>query len=300
VDVINTLAGGGGLAEGTGIIISSSGDILTNNHVIDGAGSVTVQIDGSGPQLAATVLGYDPTDDVALVKINDISGLSLKVAPLGNSDGLTIGETVVAIGNAYGKGGTPAVVSGTVADLDQSITASDGGSSENLTGMIETNADIVSGDSGGPLVNAAGQVVGMDAAGSETGASFGGQTAATQGFAIPIDTALQVAQQIETGQSSGSINVGSGPLIGVDVENSASASGALVDKVVAGTPAASAGLVAGDVITSINNTQVTSSSYLSTALGTLHPGESVQLGWVDSSGQQHTSSITLASGGTPR
>jgi S1-C subfamily serine protease len=300
VDVINTLAGGGGLAEGTGIIISSSGDILTNNHVIDGAGSVTVQIDGSGPQLAATVLGYDPTDDVALVKINDISGLSLKVAPLGNSDGLTIGETVVAIGNAYGKGGTPAVVSGTVADLDQSITASDGGSSENLTGMIETNADIVSGDSGGPLVNAAGQVVGMDTAGSETGASFGGQTAATQGFAIPIDTALQVAQQIETGQSSGSINVGSGPLIGVDVENSASASGALVDKVVAGTPAASAGLVAGDVITSINNTQVTSSSYLSTALGTLHPGESVQLGWVDSSGQQHTSSITLASGGTPR
>jgi S1-C subfamily serine protease len=300
VDVINTLAGGSGLAEGTGIIISSSGDILTNNHVIDGAQSVTVQIDGSGPQLAATVLGYDPVDDVALVKINDISGLSLKVAPLGNSDGLTIGEAVVAIGNAYGKGGIPAVVSGTVADLDQSITASDGGSSENLTGMIETNADIVSGDSGGPLVNAAGQVVGMDAAGSETGASFGGQTAATQGFAIPIDTALQVAQQIETGQSSGSINVGSGPYIGVEVENSTSASGALVDKVEAGTPAASAGLVVGDVITSINNTQVTSSSDLSTALDTLHPGESVQLGWVDSSGQQHTSSITLASGGTPR
>jgi S1-C subfamily serine protease len=301
VDVINTLAGGSGLAEGTGIIISSSGDILTNNHVIDGAQSVTVQIDGSGPQLAATVLGYDPIDDVALVKINDISGLSLKVAPLGNSDGLTIGEAVVAIGNAYGKGGIPAVVSGTVADLDQSITASDGGSSENLTGMIETNADIVSGDSGGPLVNAAGQVVGMDTAGSETGASFGGQTAATQGFAIPIDTALQVAQQIETGQSSGSINVGSGPYIGVGVENSTSTtSGALVDKVEAGTPAASAGLVAGDVITSLNNTQVTSSSDLSTALDTLHPGESVQLGWVDSSGQQHTSSITLASGGTPR
>ena len=300
VDVINTLAGGSGLAEGTGIIISSSGDILTNNHVIDGAQSVTVQIDGTGPQLAATVLGYDPADDVALVKINDISGLSLKVAPLGNSDGVTIGEAVVAIGNAYGKGGAPAVVSGTVADLDQSITASDGGSSENLTGMIETNADIVSGDSGGPLVNAAGQVVGMDAAGSETGASFGGQTAATQGFAIPIDTALQVAQQIETGQSSGSINVGSGPYIGVEVENSTSASGALVDKVEAGTPAASAGLVVGDVITSINNTQVTSSSDLSTALDTLHPGESVQLGWVDSAGQQHTSSITLASGGTPR
>ena len=120
----------------------------------------------------ATVLGYDPVDDVALIKINDISGLNLKVAPLGNSDNLTIGADVVAIGNAYGKGGTPAVVSGTVADLDQSITASDGGSSENLTGMIQMNADIVSGDSGGPLVNAAGKVIGMDTAGTETGASF--------------------------------------------------------------------------------------------------------------------------------
>jgi S1-C subfamily serine protease len=296
VDVVNTLAGGAGLAEGTGFIINSSGDILTNNHVIDGAQSVTVQIDGSGPQLAATVLGYDPIDDVALIKINDISGLSLKVAPLGNSDNLTIGAAVVAIGNAYGKGGTPVVVSGTVADLDQSITASDGGTSENLTGMIQMNADIVSGDSGGPLVSAAGKVIGMDTAGTETGASFSGQSSTTQGFAIPINTALQVAQQIETGQSSGSINVGPGPYIGVKVQDPTTGAGALVDGVEANTPAASAGLQAGDVIVSINGTQLTSSGDLSTALETLHPGESVQIGWVDASGQQHTSSITLASG----
>ena len=93
VDVVNTLAGGSGVAEGTGIIISSSGLILTNNHVIDGAQSVTVQIDGQGAQLAATVVGYDPVDDVALIKINDTSGLSLKVAPLGNSDSVTVGES---------------------------------------------------------------------------------------------------------------------------------------------------------------------------------------------------------------
>ena len=296
VDVVNTLAGGAGLAEGTGFIINSSGDILTNNHVIDGAQSVTVQIDGAGPQLAATVLGYDPIDDVALIKINDISGLSLKVAPLGNSDNLTIGAAVVAIGNAYGKGGTPAVVSGTVADLDQSITASDGGSSENLTGMIQMSADIVSGDSGGPLVSAAGKVIGMDTAGTSTGASFSGQSSTTQGFAIPINTALQVAQQIETGQSSGSINVGPGPYIGVEVETTNSVSGAVVSQVEANTPAASAGLQNGDVIVSLNNTQITSSGDLSTALETLHAGATVQLGWLDSSGQQHTSSITLASG----
>jgi S1-C subfamily serine protease len=136
----------------------------------------------------------------------------------------------------------------------------------------------------------------MDTAGTETGASFSGQTAAIQGFAIPINTALQVAQQIESGQSSGSINVGSGPYIGVEVKDSNTVAGAVVEVVEAGTPAASAGLVAGDVIVSLNNTQVTSSGDLSTALETLHPGENVQLGWVDSSGQQHTSSITLASG----
>lgn len=295
VDVINTLAGGSGLAEGTGIIISSSGLILTNNHVIDGAQSVTVQIDGQGSQLAATVVGYDPVDDVALIKINDTSGLSLKVAPLGNSDDVTVGESVVAIGNAYGKGGTPAVVTGTVTGIDQSITASDGDSSENLTGMIQMDADIVEGDSGGPLINSAGKIVGMDTAGSQNSASFGGQTT-TQGFAIPINTAEQVAAQIETGHSSGSINVGGGPYLGILVTESGTVEGASVEQVEPNTPAAAAGLQAGDVITSVNGNPITDSGDLSSALKDLHPGDTIQLGWIDASGQSHTGSVTLASG----
>jgi S1-C subfamily serine protease len=295
VDVVNTLAGGSGVAEGTGIIISSSGLILTNNHVIDGAQSVTVQIDGQGAQLAATVVGYDPVDDVALIKINNTSGLSLKVAPLGNSDDVTVGETVVAIGNAYGKGGTPAVVTGTVTGLDQPITASDGSSSESLTGMIQMNADIVEGDSGGPLIDSAGKVIGMDTAGSQSSASFGGQTT-TQGFAIPINTAEQVAAQIETGHSSGSINVGGGPYLGVLVSASGDVEGASIEQVEPNTPAAAAGLQAGDVITSVNGTTITNSGDLSSALEDLHPGDTIQLGWVDTSGQQHSGSVTLGSG----
>jgi len=294
VDVVNTLAGNGGVAEGTGIIISSSGEILTNNHVIDGAASVTVQIDGQGPKLAATVLGYDAVDDVALIKIDNTSGLSLTVAPLGDSNGVSVGDAVVALGNAEGQGGTPAVATGTVTALDQSITASDGGTSENLTGVIEMNANIVPGDSGGPLVNAAGKVIGIDTAGAQSGFSYNG-TSATQGFAIPINTAYQIAQQIASGHSSGSIEVGPGPFIGVSV-GQGSGLGAPVVGVEPNTPAAAAGLQAGDYIVSFNGTTITNSGDLSTALETLRPGQTVQLGWVDGSGQRHTASITLGSG----
>ncbi|MGD1054088.1 MAG: PDZ domain-containing protein, partial [Candidatus Dormibacteria bacterium] len=173
----------------------------------------------------------------------------------------------------------------------------DGDSSENLTDMIQMNADIVSGDSGGPLVDAAGKVIGMDTAGSESGASFSGQTGTTQGFAIPINTALQVAAQIETGQSSGSITVGPGPYIGIEVSaDSTSTSGAEVEQVLPSTPAASVGLQEGDVIVSLNNTPVTSDGDLTTVLQTLRAGQTVEIEWIDGSGQEHNSSITLASG----
>ena len=294
VDVVNTLSEDNGVAEGTGIILTTSGEILTNNHVIDNASSVTVQIDGQGPQLAAKVLGYDPVDDVALIQVENTTGLSLKVAPLGDSNTVSVGDPVVAIGNAEGRGGTPAVVSGTVTGLDQSITASDGDTSESLTGMIQMNANIVPGDSGGPLVNAAGKVIGMNTAGSQNGDGFGNQVT-TQGFAIPIDTADQIAQQIASGHSSGSIQIGGGPLIGVSVIDNAGA-GALIQNVVSGSPAAAAGLKAGDVIDSVNGTSISSSADLSSAMRTLHPGQTIQLGWMDSSGQQHTASLTLGTG----
>ncbi len=153
-----------GEAAGTGILISSSGLVLTNNHVIASSNELEAEIGGDGTQHPAKVLGYDIQNDVALVQIEEVSGLD--AASLGDSSSVQIGDAIVAMGNVGGKGGAPSVVSGTVTGLDQQITASDqdGSNAEKLHGLIQTNANIQPGDSGGPLVDANGEVVGMDAA----------------------------------------------------------------------------------------------------------------------------------------
>ena len=172
VDVKSTLGYQDATALGTGIVLTSSGEVLTNNHVINGATSVSVTDVGNGKTYNATVVGYDESGDVAVLQLSGASGLT--TAALGNSSSVAVGNNVVALGNAGGVGGTPSVAAGTVTALNQSITASDesSGASEQLTGLIETNADIQAGDSGGSLVNSYGQVIGMDTAAS-TGFEFG-------------------------------------------------------------------------------------------------------------------------------
>ena len=305
VDVVNTLVNQEGLAEGTGTIIDTQGYILTNNHVIESETRLTVQIEGQGPTYAATVVGYDASDDVAVIKMDNPPS-RLVAAPYGNSSAVSVGDAVAALGNAYGRGGTPAEASGTITGLDQSITASDGDLSENLSGMIETDANIVPGDSGGPLVDSAGKVIGMDTAGSESSTRFGDQSASTDGFAIPINSALQIAEEIMSGKSSGSIVIGQyGPLIGVDVVDPSSVttpplppvnSGAYVSGVQSGSPAAKTGIAVGDVITAVNGSPISDSADLSTALVNMKPGQTVQLTWVNSSGNQQSASITLGNG----
>ena len=207
-------------------MLTSTGEILTNNHVIDGATSIKVTDIGNGRTYTAKVVGYDASQDVAVIQLQNASGLT--VASLGDSSTVRTGDNVVALGNAGGKGGTPSVAAGTVTALNQSITASDEGSgnSEQLTGLIETNADIQPGDSGGSLVNAYGQVIGMDTAassGTQT-QSQSGQTA-EQAFAIPINEATSIAKQIAAGTTSTNVHIGATGFLGIESQPASQGSG---------------------------------------------------------------------------
>ena len=314
VDVTSTLGYQDATAKGTGIVLTSNGEVLTNNHVISGATSVSVTDIGNGKTYKATVVGYDESHDVAVLQLSGASGLT--TATTGDSSTLQVGNSVVALGNAGGVGGTPSVAAGSVTALDQSITASDesSGTSEQLSGLIETNANIQAGDSGGPLVNSHGQVIGMDTAASSNyqfsnpfgggfgngngdGSSSSGQGSETQGFAIPINTALSIARQIEAGQGSSTVHIGETAFLGLEIsQQQYTNSGVTIAGAASGTPAAAAGLTQGDVITSVGGQQVSSGTSVQQVLIKHHPGDKVSISWTDQYGTSHTATVTLANG----
>ena len=222
VDITSTLNYQSETAEGTGMVLNSNGLVLTNNHVINGATSIKATQVTSGRTYTARVVGYDVTDDVALLQLQNASGL--KTVSVGNSSQITLGTQVLAVGNAGGQGGTPTVAPGIINATDRTITAGDQGSgtTETLHGMLQTSAQIQPGDSGGPLANAAGKVVGMDTAASSS--SSESSSSSTMGYAIPINTALSIARQIAAGQSSSTIQIGLPGFLGVLVPQSNSSS----------------------------------------------------------------------------
>ena len=315
VDVVSTDGDQGATSAGTGIVLSSNGEVLTNNHVIDGATSIKVTDIGNGKTYTATVVGYDASHDVAVIQLQDASGLT--TANLGDSSTVHAGDNVTALGNAGGKGGTPSVASGTVTALNQSITASDelSSASEQLTGLIETNAPIQPGDSGGPLVNSYGQVIGMDTAAGSNSQTPDPSATATQAYAIPIDNALSIARQIESGTTTADIHIGATAFLGVEIGSSSSSSNGLggtggfgdpsgqtgttgvpVAGTLSGSPAANLGLTQGDTITAIAGQSVSSAADIAHALVKYHPGDSISITWVDQSGQSHTADLTLTTG----
>jgi S1-C subfamily serine protease len=276
--------------------------VLTNNHVIDGATAIDVTDIGNGKTYSASVVGYDRSRDLAVLQLRGASGLA--TAPLGDSSSVAVGAALTAFGNAGGTGGTPSKASGTVTALNKAITASDagGGNPEHLSGLIQTDAAIQPGDSGGPLVNSAGQVVGMDAA-AAVGYAF--ESTAGRGFAIPINDAIAISRQIEAGAGSSRVHIGPTGFLGIDVASPATfrgrssgsqTAGALLGGVLPGSPADHAGLAQGDVITSLDGRAVGSATAVPDLLVPHHPGDTIQVRWVDQSGQMHTASVRLASG----
>ena len=315
-------------AKGTGFVIdAAAGLILTNNHVIDGATSVTVTPVTSGRSYPARIVGYDHADDIALLQVRGVA--RLRAVTIGRSSQVQVGTPVLAIGNEAGQGGSPTVAPGVISNLDRTIVAADqnSGLSETLRGMMQTSADIRPGDSGGPLADAGGRVIGIDTA-------AGGDTVRS-GYAIPIDQAMPIARQIVAGQRGTRIQIGLPAFLGVLLPDSTSTSpqrqarqelrqtgavsgsgractsgdttsapasiapagtGALVDGVLCGTPAAQAGLFAGDVIISVGGHAVTSPRALTALLGRCQPGSQVALAWVSPGGSLHTALVTLAAG----
>jgi S1-C subfamily serine protease len=289
VVVIKTSLGyQGGAAAGTGMVLTSSGEVLTNNHVIRGATSVKVVVPGTKHTYTARVVGYDVVDDVAILRA--VGASHLKTVSTAASAKLRIGQTVRAVGNANGTGRLLSA-RGSITGLHRSIVVNDdNGGTASLAGLIETNADLQPGDSGGPLFNAAGKVIGMDAA-----ASSGFVSTAADSYAIPIAKALSVAKLIVAGHTTTRVHVGATAFLGIEAQ-SGGGGGVVVGGVVSGGPAESAGLEAGDVITSINGHTVTTPSSLTSYLLTKKPGNTVTIGYMDPFGAGQTASVTLASG----
>jgi S1-C subfamily serine protease len=296
----------GGRAAGTGIVISANGAVLTNNHVIADATSIKVDI-GGGDSHSAHVVGYDVGDDIALLQIDNVSNMA--TVTVGDPAASHIGDPVVAIGNALGKGGSPTVTQGKITAVDQDVTAGDaqGGLTETLHHMIQIDAQIQPGNSGGPLVNAQGQVIGINTAAAS--GRFSQQTGSNIGFSIRIDSAIGVIRTIQSGKESNGVHIGGErALLGVRVSSPDQVSptapfnvapvnsGAVVVQVEPNSAASDVGMQAGDVIVGVDTKNVDDQNALHLALTEFHPGDKVPVTWVDANGDRHTETVTLGEG----
>ncbi|TDC88374.1 PDZ domain-containing protein [Actinomadura sp. 7K507] len=284
-------------AAGTGIVFHPSGLVLTNNHVIKGATRIEGTDTDNRRTYTAQVVGYDRADDIAVIRLRGASGL--KSAVFASGSAVNIGDTVTAVGNAGGKGGKPRVVTGKVTALEQAVTARDdsNGTTERLTGLIETNAPIKPGDSGGPLLNTDGKVIGINTAASADLSTDGPKERKDhRGYAIPSDRALAIARQIQRGEASTTVHIGRTAMLGVKVRSNRNTSGALVAEVVPGTPAETAGIPVGAAIITFAGRAVDSADSLTTLMLAHHPGDVVQVQWTTAQGARMSANVRLAEG----
>lgn len=256
---------GGGVGVGSGVIITTDGEILTNAHVIEGADEVRVRLSGESEPRRATVLAADRGNDLALLRID---GDGFAAATFVDPDSVRIGDEVVAIGAALGLDGEPSVTLGIVSALDRSIGQGD----VFLDGLIQTDAAISSGNSGGPLVNAGGQVVGINTAVARDTAVF---TATNVGFAISAGEAIPIIDDLRRAADG---DVREEAFLGVGLaDRRDGGQGVIVTEVQDGTPAADVGVAVDDLIVAVDGAATTGSSALIAAIRDKRPGESVEV-----------------------
>ena len=284
VRIATTLKYDGGKAAGTGMILTSDGEVVTNHHVVAGATSIKVKVMSTGTTYTAKVVGTDTKDDVAVLQLVGASGLSTVTT---DTDGVSVGDAVTAVGDANGTVDYFSAAAGSVLAEDQTITTQSEANveGEKLAGLIEISSDVISGDSGGATYDDQGEVVGMT-----TAASSGGSDVV--GYAVPIAKVLNIADDLESGVAKARYDYGYPAFLGVGLGETT----ATVQGVYKSTPAAEAGLVAGDTITAIDGTRVSTSRALRRAVAAHSPGDSIDVTWTDSSGTSHTATVTLAQG----
>jgi S1-C subfamily serine protease len=275
------IAGGVAFDEGTGVVLSAGGEVLTNNHVVAGGTRITVTLEGDGGTFPASLIGSDPADDLALLQVHGAP--ALVAASLGDSAAVQVGAGVLAVGNALGLSlSAPSASEGILSAKGRIVSAAVSCTDETLVGMLQTDAAINPGNSGGPLVDSQGRVIGIDTAGAT---SFGQAPAQRVGFAIPIDEILALLPALRRGGAIGQPKA----FFGVEAESLTAAlrsefgytptSGALVDSLVPGSPGSQAGLEPGDVIVSFGGAPVTSAGALAALVVAARPGTDVRVGF---------------------
>lgn len=281
----------GVIGAGTGFVIDPGGQVLTNFHVVQGADRITGTVNGR--PFPATLVGYDRKRDVAVIQLQGAGGLP--PAAIGDSNTLVPGEPVIALGNASGTASPLTREVGTFTAFNQTVNAEDSltGASDEITGLIEFAAPVRAGDSGGPVVNGAGQVVGITTAASVNFKMGPGG----KGFAIPINDAMAIANQIRAGAASDSVHIGPPVLLGVGIRAADRGEpGVVIQEVLRGGPAEQAGLRDGDLLVAVDGVRLDSSKSLPALLDRHYAGDVVDLTWIDRSGATRTGKATLTPG----
>jgi putative serine protease PepD len=287
------VTGGQGAGSGSGIILSSDGQILTNNHVVELAGDggeITVSFN-DGSKASAEVLGTDPLTDTAVIQADDVSGLT--PATIGESDNLDVGEEVVAIGSPYGLEST--VTSGIVSALNRPVdVGSDGEGNSTTYPAIQTDAAINPGNSGGPLADMDGNVIGINSSIRSASNGEGEAGSIGLGFAIPIDSVLPIVEQMADGETPTHAKLGVSVQDVADATGAEVTEGAQIGEVSDGSAAGSAGLQTGDVITKVDDTVITGADSLVATIRTYRPGDEVTVTY-ERGGKSDTAKLTLDS-----